>query len=95
MTFETDMLDFLKEMTHEDESVKQEATKQEETKEVQQPTSNSKKVKVGSKEMTPEEYKQYQDIQRMFPDIDWGADAMYTGYETQTISSVPTPLRVK
>lgn len=95
LTFETDMLDFLKEMTHEDESVKQEATKQEETKEVQQPTSNSKKVKVGSKEMTPEEYKQYQDIQRMFPDIDWGADAMYTGYETQTISSVPTPLRVK
>ena len=43
--------------------------------------------------MTKEEYQQYLDFQRANPQIDWGADAMFTGYETQTVSTVPTPLR--
>lgn len=55
----------------------------------------SNKVKVGNREMTAEEYKQYLDFQKQFPDIDWGADAMFTGYKSQSVSTVPTPLRVK
>ena len=51
------------------------------------------KIKVGNREMTKEEYQQYLDFQRANPQIDWGADAMFTGYETQTVSTVPTPLR--
>lgn len=51
------------------------------------------RVKVGSREMTQEEYKQYLEIQKQFPDIDWGADAMFTGYESQAVDTVPTPLR--
>ena len=55
--------------------------------------SNNGKIKVGNREMTKEEYQQYLDFQRANPQIDWGADAMFTGYETQTVSTVPTPLR--
>lgn len=43
--------------------------------------------------MTEEEYRQYQEIQRLIPEIDWGADAMFTGYETQCASTVPVALR--
>jgi hypothetical protein len=53
--------------------------------------SNNGKIKVGNREMTKEEYQQYLDFQRANPQIDWGADAMFTGYETQT--TVPIPLR--
>lgn len=87
MDFETDMLDFLKTIngnTEQKEEVKQEIKPQ-----------NNNKIKVGNREMTPEEYRQYQEFQRQFPDINWEADAMFTGYETQTINTVPTPLRVK
>ena len=55
--------------------------------------SNNGKIKVGNREMTKEEYQQYLDFQRANPQIDWGADAMFTGYEAQTVSTVPTPLR--
>lgn len=94
MAFETDMLDFLKtvdtDMNVEDEQVE---VKQEVRHETVPQTSN--KIKVGNREMTPEEFRQYQEFQRQFPDINWEADAMFTGYETQTISTIPTPLRVK
>lgn len=53
----------------------------------------NRKIKVGSREMTEEEYKQYLEIQKMYPDINWAADAMFTGYETQTINTVPVALR--
>lgn len=56
---------------------------------------NSGSVKVGNREMTKEEYQQYLEFQRANPQIDWGADAMFTGYDTQTASNVPTPLRMK
>lgn len=58
-----------------------------------QDTKTSRMVKVGSREMTEEEYRQYQEIQRLIPEIDWGADAMFTGYETQCASTVPVALR--
>lgn len=66
---------------------------QQENKPVPQNNPKGGKVKVGSREMTQEEYKQYLEIQKQFPDIDWGADAMYTGYESQAVDTVPTPLR--
>lgn len=61
----------------------------------QQPVhnTNSRKVKVGNREMTEDEFRQYQEMQRMYPDIDWGADAMFTGYESQSVSTVPVALR--
>lgn len=90
LSFETDMLDFLKTIDINDEENIEETKQEENTYQ-----SNSNKIKVGNREMTPEEYRQYQEFQRQFPDIDWGADAMYTGYETQTISTIPTPLRIK
>lgn len=91
------MLDFLKTIDT-DDTISEEEIKQEESiTPIKQPNNNisNNKIKVGNREMTPEEYRQYQEFQRQFPDIDWGADAMYTGYETQTISTVPTPLRIK
>lgn len=95
LSFETDMLDFLKTVSS-DTDMDQEDNIQEDSKAVNTNMSNSKNsVKVGNREMTPDEYRQYQEFQRQFPDIDWGADAMFTGYETQTISTVPTPLRIK
>lgn len=85
-----DVIGFLKEsigMTSE-ENINQN------TEHKQQNTNNtSKKVKVGNREMTQEEYQQYLDFQRANPQINWEADAMFTGYETETVSTVPTPLR--
>ena len=43
--------------------------------------------------MTESEYKQYLDFRKMYPDIDWDADAMFTGYESQSASTVPVALR--
>ena len=92
----SDVVDFLKSMNGQTGNDISEPKPQSNTKQSPQPTQTSdKKVKVGNREMTMEEYKQYQSFQKMYPDIDWGADAMYTGYETQTVSTVPTPLRVK
>lgn len=77
------------------------ATSEEETsvKESQQQTAKQNttgsKVKVGNKEMSKEEYQQYLDFQRANPQIDWGADSMFTGNDTQTVSTVPTPLRTR
>ena len=53
------------------------------------------KVKVGSKEMTMDEYNQYLEFQRMYPDIDFGADAMFTGYETMTADTTAPALRTR
>lgn len=58
-----------------------------------QSTNSSRKVKVGTREMTEDEFRQYQEMQRMFPEIDWGADAMFTGYDTQTVDTRPVALR--
>lgn len=68
-------------------------TKEAPQKPQSQNNSNNGKIKVGNREMTKEEYQQYLDFQRANPQINWGADAMFTGYETQTVSTVPTPLR--
>lgn len=51
------------------------------------------KIKVGSREMTQEEYNQYLNFRKMYPDINWDADAMFTGYESQSASTVPVALR--
>lgn len=85
-----DVIGFLKEsvgITPEENVSKEAEYKQ------QNINNTSKKVKVGNREMTQEEYKQYLDFQRANPQINWEADAMFTGYETETVSTVPTPLR--
>ena len=94
LSFETDMLDFLKTINS-SENYQEEDTKEEHVVSNTPKKDNGNAVKVGNREMTPDEYRQYLEFQKQFPDIDWGADAMFTGYETQTISTVPTPLRIK
>ena len=43
--------------------------------------------------MTEDEYRQYLEFQKMYPEIAWDADAMFTGYESQSVSTVPVALR--
>lgn len=89
-----DVVDILNgNITDEEPTTKQPVKPQKENKPAPQNNPKGGKVKVGSREMTQEEYKQYLEIQKQFPDIDWGADAMYTGYESQAVDTVPTPLR--
>ena len=40
-----------------------------------------------------EEYAQYKAFREQHPEIDWDADAMFTGYETETVDTVPVALR--
>lgn len=94
LSFETDMLDFLKTVNNSEDDYQEEVKQETVTTDIPR-KENKNTIKVGNREMTPDEYRQYQEFQKQFPDIDWGADAMFTGYETQTISTVPTPLRIK
>lgn len=55
--------------------------------------SEGRKIKVGSREMDEEEYRQYLEFQKKYTDIDWSADAMFTGYETKSASTVPVAMR--
>ena len=93
----SDVVDFLKSAGDGSniEVEEQQITPQKEQATTQITTYNSGKVKVGSREMTREEYQQYLDFQRAHPEIDWGADAMYTGYESKSASNVPVPLRTR
>lgn len=43
--------------------------------------------------MTQDEYRQYLEFQKKFPEIAWDADAMFTGYESETVNTVPVALR--
>lgn len=58
-----------------------------------QNANGSRMIQVGNRQMTEDEYRQYVEIQQKYPEIDWGADTMFTGYETQTFSNVPVALR--
>ena len=93
----SDVVDFLKSAGDGSniEVEEQQITPQKEQATTQITTYNSGKVKVGNREMTREEYQQYLDFQRAHPEIDWGADAMYTGYESKSASNVPVPLRTR
>ena len=93
----SDVVDFLKSAGDGSnlEVEEQQITPQKEQATTQTTTYNSGKVKVGSREMTREENQQYLDFQRAHPEIDWGADAMYTGYESKSASNVPVPLRTR
>lgn len=87
-----DITEYLR-TTEEDSNNSIDDMQPQEHADVQNNQPSSKMVKVGTREMTQEEYKQYQEIQRLIPEIDWGADAMFTGYETQCASTVPVALR--
>ena len=105
VTLNSDVVDFLKTADmesnidyEEEQYTPQQSAPQQQTKTVTYNSgnnSNSNKIKVGSREMTREEYQQYLDFQKAHPEIDWGADAMYTGYESQSASNVPVPLRTR
>lgn len=105
VTLNSDVVDFLKTADmesnidyEEEQSIPQQSAPQQQTKTVTYNSgnnNNSNKIKVGSREMTREEYQQYLDFQKAHPEIDWGADAMYTGYESQSASNVPVPLRTR
>ena len=56
---------------------------------------NSSGIKVGNRTMTQEEYAQYKAFREQHPEIDWDADAMFTGYETETVDTVPVALRTR
>lgn len=47
----------------------------------------------GKRKMTPEMEKAYREAVAKFPEIDWSADAMFTGYDTQTVDTTPPALR--
>ena len=94
LTLNSDVVDFLKTVAGEgNNEVEPEKPQQAPKENIQQ--TDSGKIKVGSREMTKEEYQQYLDFQRANPQIDWGADAMFTGYDAPEASCVPTPLRMK
>lgn len=54
---------------------------------------NTDTVQVGSRKMTKEQYQQYQEMIKKIPEIDWGSDAMFTGYESISASTVAPALR--
>lgn len=55
--------------------------------------SNEEGIKVGNRIMSKEEYQQYLDFQRAHPEIDFGADTMFTGFDTMGYNSMPVALR--
>lgn len=99
MEFENDVVSFLKEqlgeLVEEESNIEIEKPKAK----PQAPTNenntnnNGSKVKVGNREMTQDEYRQYLEFQRAHPEIDFGADAMYTGYDTMGYNDLPVALR--
>ena len=96
VTLNSDVVDFLKTAENTSEEVDEFSYKYTEEKQqtkVSQQNTNEGKVKVGTREMTREEYQQYLEFQKAHPEIDWGADTMYTGFESQSASNIPVPLR--
>ena len=75
---------------YEEDTVQQVNTQSQPQQPIQ---NNSNKVKVGDREMTEDDYRQYLEFQKMYPEIAWDADAMFTGYESQSVSTVPVALR--
>lgn len=95
LTLNSDVVDFLKTVVGEGNNVVEPEEKPQQAPKENIQQTDSGKIKVGSREMTKEEYQQYLDFQRANPQIDWGADAMFTGYDAPEASCVPTPLRMK
>lgn len=94
LEFENDVVSFLKEQLG--ELVEEESNNKIEDKlqtKTQAPESNGSKVKVGNREMTQEEYRQYLEFQKAHPEIDFGADTMYTGFDTMGYNDLPVALR--
>ena len=93
ITFNFDMLDFLRGI---EETNEQEVEIQESSNEIKENDSNNtNNVKVGNMNMSPQEYKEYLEFKSKFPEINWEKDTMYTGFNTMESSTVATPLRIK
>lgn len=98
-----DVAEYLKSAYSSNNNVEEGESPQHETQQnitptqINEPTNHdsSKTVKVGTREMSEDEYRQYQEMQRMFPEIDWGADTMYTGFDTMTADTTPVAFRTK
>lgn len=97
LELQNDLVDFLKaniEENYDEENNEEEYNKEEVTVQNKKHYSDgSKKIKLGSREMTQEEYNQYLEFKQKYPDIDWDADAMFTGYNSMSASTVPVALR--
>lgn len=98
LELQNDLADFLKENIEDDSEYTDdtEITTEESNHDLKannKYSDGTPKIKVGSREMTEEEYKQYLEVQKQFPDINWEADAMFTGYNSQSASTVPVALR--
>lgn len=96
MEFENDVVTFLKEQLSDlGELVEEESNNEIETSKTQHQISkdNGSKVKVGNREMTQEEYRQYLEFQKAHPEINFGADTMYTGFDTMGYNDLPVALR--
>lgn len=94
VTLNSDVVDFLKSVDGDGNmEIEQQPIQQAPQPQKPQVNPTGSKVKVGNREMTREEYQQYLEFQRAHPEIDWGADAMFTGYESQSASNIPVPLR--
>lgn len=98
LELQNDLADFLRANIETDGEEYYEEDSEDDEEHIEQEPSQSysdgsAKIKVGSREMTESEYKQYLDFRKMYPDIDWDADAMFTGYETKSASTVPVALR--
>ena len=92
-----DVTEYLRDIDVDGNNEYEESTVQQQVNTQPQPQqpiqNNSSKVKVGNREMTEDEYRQYLEFQKMYPEIAWDADAMFTGYESQSVSTVPVALR--
>lgn len=92
-----DVVDFLKESNGIDTSEQSNNIVEEEqpNKPVAPTQTSNSKIKVGNREMSKAEYEQYLEFRRKYPEMNWEQDAMFTGYETQTVDTVPVPLRTR
>jgi hypothetical protein len=88
MALNTDIVEFL-------QSSLVQGTEPEETSNTinEAPAQQEEVLPNGKKKMTPEMAKAYNEARMKFPEIDWSADAMFTGYETQGADTTAPALR--
>lgn len=95
LEFENDVVSFLKgQIDDYDEEVNESNNtiqKNNNTNKVTEPKEEG--VKVGNRIMSKEEYQQYLDFQRAHPEINFGADTMFTGFDTMGFDNTPVALR--
>lgn len=90
MELNTDVSEFLQTLNVDGS---EEAPVSNNTVEVPQQKVEEEVLPNGKKKMTPEMERAYREAVAKFPEINWSADAMFTGYDTQTVDTVAPALR--